>query len=78
MRLLSERDIAVKSYEDAMEIVKVLLRNSYCVMLSMEEDLVIIHYEWTQGFADRNQMVFRNREDLELEYEDYLKDMGDD
>ena len=69
---LSKRDIAFHSFEDAVKVAEILLKNSYCVMFSLEEDLVILHYEWTENFADRNQMIFRNRNDYEHEMEQYL------
>lgn len=70
---LSKRDIAFDSFEDATKVAEILLKNSYCVMFSIEEkDLIVLHYEWTEDFADRNQMIFRNRDDYEYEMEQYL------
>lgn len=67
MKYISENEFAVESYEDAIKISEVLLRNDYVVMISREESLYIINYEWSPHNADRNDMIFRSREDWEIE-----------
>lgn len=62
--IVPEAEIAVDNYEDAIEIVRVLLNNNYCVMLSKEDSLYIISYVWT-AFADRNEIAFMSRDDFE-------------
>lgn len=60
-------EISVKSYDSALLIQKELIDNGYVVMLSREENLWIINYIWDfiHDAADRNAVVFMNREDYE-------------
>lgn len=74
MRYLSDNEIACHSYEDAFKIVEVLMKNNYVCMLSQEEQLIIINYEWDE-LCDRNSMIFRNREDWEVEQ--YYEEKGE-
>ena len=51
----------------AFETVKQLLTHgSYVVMISMEEDLWIVNYEYSK-FCNRNDVVFMSREQYESE-----------
>ena len=62
-------EISLKSYDSALLIQKELIDNGYVVMLSREENLWIINYIWDfiRDAADRNAVVFMNREDYEDE-----------
>lgn len=62
--IVPEAEIAVDNYEDAIEIVRVLLNNNYCVMLSKEDKLYIISYVWAT-FSDRNEIAFMSRDEFE-------------
>lgn len=61
--IVPEAEIAVDNYEDAIEIVRVLLKNNYCVMLSKEDCLYVISYVWA-AYADRNEVAFMSRDDF--------------
>ncbi len=65
---ISENEIAIKKddFIAAQDIVSGLLRNDYVVMLSREENLIIINYEWAPN-ANRNGVVFRKRTKFEEE-----------
>ena len=53
--------------EAAFETVKQLLTHgSYVVMISREEDLWIVNYEYSE-FCNRNDVVFMSREQYESE-----------
>ena len=62
---LTGNEVAMHSMADALELVKLLVRNGYVATVSIEEELVIVNYVWTPRFADRNEIVFQNREDLD-------------
>lgn len=66
-------EIAVQSKESALKIVDILVDEEYCVMLSREEDLYIINFEYSE-FSDRNNVVFMNREDFEQKFEKIVKE----
>ena len=64
-----KNEIAVSDKESAMKIANILVDEEYCVMLSREEDLYIIDFEYSE-FSDRNNVVFMNREDFEQKFEE--------
>ncbi len=63
--LITNNEIAVKSYTDALSLAEILLNNGYVVMISKEEQLWIVNYIWSHRDANRNDVVFINREDYE-------------
>ena len=59
---LEQDGIAVHSFEDAVTIMKILVENNNCAMLSREENLWIVNWVWTEGAqANRNDVIFINR-----------------
>lgn len=66
-------EIAIQDKESALEIVKILVEEEYCVLLSKEESLYIINYEYSEN-SDRNNVIFMDRgtfEDKYIEVEEY-------
>ena len=80
---LTDNEIAMHSMEEALELVKLLVNNGYVTTVSVEEQLIMVNYVWTPRFADRNEIVFQNREELydilnnsyELGYKDGKNDI---
>jgi hypothetical protein len=68
-----KNEIAVSDKESAMKIANILVDEEYCVMLSREEDLYIINFEYSE-YSDRNNVVFMNREDFEQKFEEIIKE----
>lgn len=68
-----KNEIAVSDKESAMKIANILVDEEYCVMLSREEDLYIIDFEYSE-FSDRNNVIFMNREDFEQKFEEIIKE----
>jgi len=66
-KYLTNNEIACESYEDAMEISKILIKNSYVVMISKEEEIYVVNYIWSERYADRNDVCFLPTEDVEEE-----------
>lgn len=67
-KCLENEGIAVRSFEDACALSKILLDNGKAVMITEEEELYIVNYVWCDsGYPDRNDVVFRNRAELEIE-----------
>ena len=66
MKYITDNEIAITNKETALKIAELLLSEEYCVMMSREEDLYIINYEWS-WYSDRNEMVFLSREKFENE-----------
>jgi hypothetical protein len=65
MRWITDNEIACRSLDDVHELEKVLLKNGYVVMVSAEENLFIVNFVWSEGHADRNDVVFESREYIE-------------
>lgn len=61
---LTDNEIAMHSMEEALELVKLLVNNGYVTTISVEEKLTIVNYVWTPRFADRNEIIFQNREEF--------------
>ena len=54
-------EIALDTYEDAVAIAEILLRNNYVVMLSREEAMFIVNAVFAV-YGDRSDAVFMSRE----------------
>lgn len=73
---MMSNELAFETPEAAFETVRQMLTHGhYVVMLSREEDLWIVNYEFSE-YCDRNDMVFMSREEFEEEY--YSKSDDDD
>lgn len=62
---ITKNEMALHSFEDVVTIAKLLLDNGYVAMISREEQLYIVNYVWSHRGADRNDVAFMNREELE-------------
>ena len=60
-------ELSFYNHERGMAVAKALLDEHYVVLLSYEEDLLILNYEWSPH-ADRNDMVFMRRDEFEEEF----------
>lgn len=65
---LTNNEMALHSIQDALMISEILLNNNYVCMISKEENLFIVNYEWNE-LCDRNGVVFKDRWELEEEIE---------
>lgn len=59
--------IAIHDKETALKIIELLIDEEYCVMLSREEELYVINYEYSE-YSDRNNIVFMQRDEFETNY----------
>jgi len=62
---IKNNEIALHSFEDAVAVAKVLLDNGYVTMISKEEKLYIVNYVWSAEDANRNDVAFMDRDELE-------------
>jgi len=65
MTYVTKNEIALHSFEDAVAVSKVLLDNGYVTMISREEKLYIVNYIWSAEDANRNDVAFMDRVELE-------------
>ena len=62
-------EIAFENHETGMEVAKSLLTEGYVVMLSYEEHLLIVNFEWCPDrYPDRNHVVFMSCDEFEENY----------
>jgi hypothetical protein len=65
---LEQDGIVVHSFEDAVAIQKILIKNGNAVMITQEENLWIVNWVWCDsGYADRNDVIFINRAGYECD-----------
>ena len=53
-----------------------MVDEEYCVMLSREENLYIINYEYAQ-YSNRNEVVFMPRDEFEMKYVEIVNEDED-
>lgn len=71
-----KNELAFKDHNRGFEVAKNLLEESYVVMLSYEEDLLIVNWEWCPTpQANRNCVVFMSQEEYEEELNKLYEDM---
>ena len=77
-----ENEIAFTDYERGFDVAKALLDEGYIVMLSYEEEFLILNYEFSEHGADRNDVVLMQRDEYEErfdeQYEDIMNDVAKD
>jgi hypothetical protein len=62
-----KNEIVFKNHKNGLVVAKALLDEDYVVMLSYEEQLLVLNYEWSERGADRNDVVFMRRDEYEEE-----------
>ena len=67
-------EIAFHNHDKAIEVAKALINEGYVVLLSADEDLVILNYEWSEHFADRNDVIFMSRNEFDEKYYKIIKE----
>lgn len=79
---VKEISIKDKNWEQAATITQILVDNSYAVMTTREEDLIIINYvyagDYDLPYADRNFVSFMSNDELEDVIDGIVKECGDD
>lgn len=69
-----KNEIAFKSCENCMEVARILVEEDYVVLISREEDLWILNYEYSEH-SDRNDVVFMSQDEF---YEQLRKEQNDE
>lgn len=66
-------EIAFHNKENALKVAEILLEEDNCVLLSKEEDLYVVNYEYSQ-YSDRNDVIFMDREEFESKYYEMVEE----
>ena len=78
-----KNELVFKNHENGYKVAKMLLDEGNIVMLSYEEEFLVLNWEYGEdGYADRNCVIFMQKWKIE-EYEDkiieaILKDIATD
>ena len=80
-----KNQLAFKNHDRGFEVTKALLDEGNVVMLSYEEELLILNWEWCEsGYADRNEVVFMPYWEFDEKYceivdeDEYYESLMDD
>jgi len=74
-----QNELSFRNHENGMKVAQMLLQENYVVMLSTEEDLLILNWEWSESGwessgADRNDVIFMRRDEFEEKYYEIVKE----
>lgn len=72
-----KNELTFRNHEKGMEVAKTLLDENYVVMLSHEEDLLVLNWEWSP-YADRNDVIFMARDEFEEDFDTEIDAIIDD
>ena len=75
--MITRNEIAFNDEESAMNVAKILLNNNYVVMVSKEEALYVVNYEYSP-WSYRGDVVFINREDFDTKYIEIVNEEEED
>lgn len=64
-----KNEITFEDHKNGMEVAKLLLTEGYVVMLSYEDDLLVINFEeCPDRYPDRNYVVFMSSNEFDKDY----------
>ena len=73
-----KNEIAFKDRNAAFRVADMLIDEDYVVMISKEENLIIVNYEWSEHNSDRNDVVFMRRDEFEEHYFEVVNEDDND
>lgn len=73
-----KNELAFKDRNAAFRVADMLIDEDYVVMISKEEDLIIVNYEWSEHNSDRNDVVFMRRDEFEEHYFEVVNEDDND
>ena len=77
-----KNELVFKNHENGYKVAKILLDEGNVVMLSYEEEFLILNWEFSEHGADRNDIVFMQCDELvdrfDEQYEDIMNDVAKD
>ena len=74
-----KNELVFKNHENGYKVAKILLDEGKVVMLSYEEEFLVLNWEYGEdGYADRNCVVFMPRWEFEEKYDEIVDDVISD
>lgn len=77
-KVMMKNELAFKDRNAAFRVADMLIDEDYVVMISKEEDLIIVNYEWSEHNSDRNDVVFMRRDEFEEQYFEVVNEDDND
>ena len=71
-------ELAFTDYDRGFDVARALLDEGYIVMLSYEEEFLILTYEFSEHGADRNDVVLMQRDEYEEELDELAESILND
>lgn len=75
---MMKNEISFKDRNAAFRVADMLIDEDYVVMISKEEDLIILNYEWSEHNSDRNDVIFMPRYEFEEHYYEIVNEDDND
>ena len=70
-----KHELVFKNHDNGFKVAKMLLDEGNVVLLSYEEELLILNWEWCEsGCADRNDVVFMPKWKFDEKYCEIVDD----
>ena len=70
-----KHELVFKNHENGFKVAKMLLDEGNVVLLSYEEELLVLNWEWCEsGYADRNEVVLMPKWEFEEKYCEIVDD----
>lgn len=70
-----KNELVFKNHIHGYKVAKMLLDEGNVVMLSYEEEFLVLNWEWCEsGYADRNEVVFMPKWKLKEKYCEIVDD----
>ena len=60
-------ELSFHNHEDAMKVAQILIKEHYVILLSREEDLIILNWEYSH-LSNRNDVVFMSVDEFDEDY----------
>lgn len=71
-------ELAFTDYDRGFDVARALLDEGYIVMLSYEEEFLILTYEFSEHGADRSDVVLMQRDEYEEELDELSESILND
>lgn len=72
-----KNEIVFKNINIGMKVAEMLLNEDYVVLLSREDNFLVVNFEFAHG-ADRNEIIFMRRDEYEELEDIFIEDILND
>ena len=73
-----KHELVFKNHENGFKVARMLLNEGNVVMLSYEEEFLVLNWEFSEHGADLNDVVLMRRDEYEEEFDEQYEDIIND